>query len=164
VAAGHAAAARIEASEEFARARRVVLYAALSDELPVGALAEAATRAGKALLWPRVRADGEIEVAAAERGELVPDAAGALAPSASCGAVVLERGDLLVVPGLAFARDGARLGRGGGHYDRLLARAQGCVSIGVAFDIQLEDRLPMEPHDRRVDLIATPTGMWRTLR
>jgi 5-formyltetrahydrofolate cyclo-ligase len=148
------------ASEEFARARRVVVYAPTVDELPTAQLVDAALAAGKALLWPRVSATGDIEVAAAQPHELARDAANILAPPRAARAEMLRRGDLVIAPGLAFTRAGARLGRGAGHYDRLLDGVE-ATSLGVAFDIQLVDELPLEPHDRGVDLVVTPSGLWR---
>lgn len=53
-----------------------------------------------------------------------------------------------VVPGLAFTRDGRRLGYGGGWYDRLLSSApQGAVKLGVAYSFQIVEDIPVEPHD-----------------
>ena len=70
--------------------------------------------------------------------------------------------DVVLAPGVGFDVDGNRLGHGGGHFDRLLARLRrGAVVIGVAFDEQITDRLPVEAHDRPVDVVVTPT---RTLR
>ena len=152
---------RIAQSEEFARAERIVLYAALADEVPVWALAAAACASRKVLLWPRAAAAWAIEVAQADVGELRPDALGIPAPPPDREPVAVGAGDLLILPGVAFARDGVRLGRGGGHYDRLLSRSEGAVSIGVVFDIQLQGAIPTEPHDRRVDIVVTPDGVWR---
>jgi len=158
--AGEAVAMRVIASDEFARARRIVSYAPTADELPTAPLVEAALAAGKALLWPRVHAASGIELAAAESDGLARDAAGMLAPPRGAPAETLQRGDLVIVPGLAFTRTGERLGRGGGHYDRLLEGVE-ATSLGIAFDIQLVDELPLEPHDRGVDLVVTPGGLWR---
>ncbi len=59
--------------------------------------------------------------------------------------------DLVLVPGLAFTTDGARLGRGGGFFDRFLATLPGRVlTIGLAFECQLRDSLPEQAHDRRL--------------
>jgi 5-formyltetrahydrofolate cyclo-ligase len=64
--------------------------------------------------------------------------------------------DVVVVPGLAFTPDGRRLGQGGGHFDRFLARLRvDCVRIGVAFDEQLVADLPTSPHDITVDVVIT---------
>jgi 5-formyltetrahydrofolate cyclo-ligase len=64
--------------------------------------------------------------------------------------------DVVIVPGLGFTGRGDRLGQGGGHYDRFLARlAPGTLTIGVCFAEQLLDELPTEPHDRAVDHVVT---------
>jgi 5-formyltetrahydrofolate cyclo-ligase len=64
--------------------------------------------------------------------------------------------DVVVVPGLAFTADGRRLGQGGGHYDRFLARLRpDCVTVGAAFAEQLLDDLPTDPHDARLDFVVT---------
>jgi len=64
--------------------------------------------------------------------------------------------DFIVVPGLAFTRDAARLGQGGGHFDRFLPLlADGCLRIGVAFREQIVDGLPVESHDVTLDLVVT---------
>ncbi len=75
--------------------------------------------------------------------------------------------DVVIVPGLAFDSTGARLGRGGGLYDRLLARVAGLpagnrpVSVGVCVDEQVVEKVPVEAHDLRVDMILTPTTILR---
>ena len=61
-----------------------------------------------------------------------------------------------IVPGLAFTKDGKRLGYGGGWYDRLLADANGTLKIGVAHEFQIVDNLPHEPHDILLDHVVTP--------
>lgn len=68
--------------------------------------------------------------------------------------------DVVVVPGLAFTRAGDRLGQGGGWYDRFLAGTRGdCTTIGVGFDVQIVDRLPVEAHDVRLDHVVTESGV-----
>jgi 5-formyltetrahydrofolate cyclo-ligase len=68
--------------------------------------------------------------------------------------------DLLLVPGLAFSRDGGRLGRGGGFYDRLLANPKVRASkIGVCFDVQIVDALPVEAHDEQVEEVITESSV-----
>lgn len=60
-----------------------------------------------------------------------------------------------IVPGLAFTRDGRRLGYGGGWYDRLLADApKDAVKLGVAHSFQIVDDLPAEPHDIRLSAVV----------
>ena len=81
-----------------------------------------------------------------------------LPPAALAGA------DVVVVPALAVAADGTRLGRGGGYYDRALRHARAdAVLVAVVFDEELVDRLPAGEHDRPVDAVVTPGGGWRAL-
>lgn len=63
---------------------------------------------------------------------------------------------VILVPGLRFCpRTGGRLGRGGGYYDRFLARAPQALRVGVALEWQLQEGLPMEPHDLPMDALMT---------
>lgn len=70
--------------------------------------------------------------------------------------VYAEKVDAWLVPGLAFDRQGNRLGRGKGYYDQLLRNARG-VKIGVGYDFQLVREVPAEAHDVRLDFIVTET-------
>lgn len=81
-------------------------------------------------------------------------------PKPQCALITIAALDLILVPGLAFTRDGARLGRGGGYYDRLLAHPT-CRAkrIAVAYDLQLVDHIPLELHDQRVHQIITESGL-----
>ncbi|MDR2474020.1 MAG: 5-formyltetrahydrofolate cyclo-ligase [Tannerella sp.] len=83
-------------------------------------------------------------------------ASGKIIPPKSCERQVVEIQDidLFVVPGLAFDYSGNRLGRGGGYYDRLLARTDKPV-FSICFDCQLLDAVPVEPHDCRVAKVIT---------
>lgn len=69
--------------------------------------------------------------------------------------------DLILVPGFAFTADGFRLGRGGGFYDRLLAKLQPHThTIGVCFATQLVTALPTEAHDQRVQRVVTESSLF----
>jgi 5-formyltetrahydrofolate cyclo-ligase len=73
--------------------------------------------------------------------------------------VSIARADVILTPGVAFDRGGARLGRGGGFYDRLLGRPEvKARRIAVCFGCQLVERVPVEPHDVEVDAIVTEDG------
>jgi 5-formyltetrahydrofolate cyclo-ligase len=63
--------------------------------------------------------------------------------------------DLFILPGVAYDRMGNRLGQGGGYYDRLLAPLMGILRMGLAFESQIIDRVPVTPTDCRVDQIIT---------
>ncbi len=76
----------------------------------------------------------------------------------------MARARLLLVPALAVDRRGVRLGRGGGSYDRALARvAAGTPVVALLHDGELLDELPAEPHDRLVSAVVTPSGGWSAL-
>lgn len=151
---------RLLALRSLRQARNVLLYAALPDELDVGPLVAPLIAAGVRTLFPRVRGD-ELELVAAR--DLLALALGYRSVREPAGpsidpAVV----DVAVVPGTAFDVHGGRLGHGGGHYDRLLARlAEDTVTIGVCFSCQVVPRVPREEHDERVDLVVTEAAVHR---
>ncbi|MDT7570844.1 MAG: 5-formyltetrahydrofolate cyclo-ligase [Actinomycetota bacterium] len=124
-------------AEAVASARRVAGYTAFATEPPTTWLAELR----QDLLLPVLLGDGDLDWCVNGGSPLGPDAI------ATC--------DLVVVPALAVDRSGNRLGRGGGSYDRALARATG-RTIALLYDGELLDELPVEPHDRRVDAVVTP--------
>lgn len=68
--------------------------------------------------------------------------------------------DILFVPLLGFTEDGARLGQGGGHYDRWLAEHPGVPAIGLAWDVQKVAFLPREAHDHPLRAVVTPTRFY----
>jgi 5-formyltetrahydrofolate cyclo-ligase len=61
---------------------------------------------------------------------------------------------------VGFTQDGARLGQGGGHYDRWLAANRDAVALGLAWDCQLVDDLPVEEHDQPLRAVITPTRLY----
>ena len=65
----------------------------------------------------------------------------------------LEKVDLIIVPGVAFDRNGNRMGRGRGFYDRLLKSTPNAFKVGVGFDFQLVDEVPVEPFDVAMDKV-----------
>jgi len=71
--------------------------------------------------------------------------------------------DLVLVPGLAFDRHGGRLGHGGGHYDQLLSQEslRSACKVGLAFDFQLFNRLPLRPGDVPMDIVITESAVYR---
>lgn len=77
--------------------------------------------------------------------------------------VVPDELELLIVPGVAFDREGRRIGHGFGFYDRLLASVRpGSLKIGLAFECQIVPEVPMEPHDRTLDKIVTENAVSRS--
>jgi 5-formyltetrahydrofolate cyclo-ligase len=109
------------------------------------------------LLLPVLRDDLDLDWAH-YRGELANAARGLREPPGSrLGQDAIAAADLVVVPAVAVDHRGVRLGRGGGSYDRALARAS-ADTLAVVYDTELIDAVPAEPHDRRVTLVLTPGG------
>jgi 5-formyltetrahydrofolate cyclo-ligase len=108
--------------------------------------------------FPRIRGR-DLNFHMADWADLVPGPLRIPQPRADAPEVTPR---LLLVPLIAATRTGLRLGQGGGYYDRTLARLRAAaptIAIGLAWDVQLTDHLPAEPHDQRLDWIATPTQL-----
>lgn len=165
--AGHAAeksraiVASVIAHPAWARVRVLSLYSALPGEPDLAALWKAAPP--RRFCYPRIEAGGMTFFEVESPGELVPAPwhPGIREPIfAPARLVPPEEIDLVLVPGLAFTRDGRRLGRGGGFYDRYLASLPaGAMKLGVCFQCQLVESLPLEAHDQPVHAIVTEDGI-----
>lgn len=141
----------VASSRAFQEARVVLLYAALADEVPTRAIIARTT--DKTILLPRVVGDNlELRLYTSPDDLVVSPDYHILEPT---GPLFTDYAaiDLAIIPGMAFDAHGHRLGRGKGFYDRLLAHpdCQSLKKLGLCFDFQLLDDIPMEPHDYSVD-------------
>ena len=141
---------------EVGSAGTVLLFYSFGAEVATGGMAARFLGSGKRLLFPYLTDEGVMEAAEVRPGEsLDPSDYGPSEPRSRV-AVDPSAVDLVVAPGLAFDRRGNRLGYGGGHYDRFLARmGMEAVRVGVAFSLQIVERVPVEPGDERVDIVVT---------
>ena len=87
--------------------------------------------------------------------DLVAGRYGILEPAGHCPPLNVKALDFALVPGVAFASDGCRLGRGKGYYDRLLAGVEGW-KCGIGYDFQLVAEVPADDRDVRLDSLLTP--------
>lgn len=118
--------AKLLAVAEVMAAERIMVFASIPGEPDTGPLIDALHAAGKQTALPE---DPDLDPAWP---------------------------DVIVVPGLAFATDGRRLGQGGGWYDRFLpGRRAAATTIGVCFAPQLLDEVPVDAHDVVLDLVLT---------
>jgi 5-formyltetrahydrofolate cyclo-ligase len=150
---------QIVAMPAFRAARHVVLYAARPDEVDVVLLEVTARRNGAVTYYPRADESG-FGFHRATRADLAQGRFGILEPSREAVLLNADEPDIvIVIPGVAFDRQGVRLGSGLGFYDRTLPAVPQARRIGVTLDALLVDRLPVDPWDVRVHLIATETRL-----
>jgi 5-formyltetrahydrofolate cyclo-ligase len=150
---------RLRQQAVWQQAGTVLLFHPLPKEPDIRPLLAEALAGGKLLALPRyVAADDAYQPCriASLADDLHPGLLGILEPKPTCPAVEMMRLDFLLVPGVAFSPDGRRLGRGKGYYDRMLSGAPG-TTCGVAFDWQVTDEVPREPHDVVLNCLLTPS-------
>jgi 5-formyltetrahydrofolate cyclo-ligase len=158
-AASAQARALLAAQPLWQQAQSVLFFAPLPEELDVWPLLAIALRAGKKVALPRFERPTK-SYAACQIQNLETDLRvghfGIREPSELCSPLAAGVLDLILVPGVGFDRQGHRLGRGKGYYDQLLTVMRG-RRCGVAFDQQIAEEIPAEPHDAKMDCLLTPT-------
>ena len=162
-AASEAVAGRAASLPEVGRARVVLGYRALAEEIDPAPLLEMLRARGARIALPRVAAPGELALHWVERDQdLIAGDLGVLEPAPGTPGPRLDAVHLVVVPGVAFDARGRRLGMGGGFYDRLLAGLPASSrAVAIAYDEQLVDDVPVGENDRSVDFLVTPTALYR---
>lgn len=152
---------------ELADARTVAAYVSVGREPGTRVLLEALRGRGVRVLLPVLLADNDLDWAAYEGPEhLLPAGRGLLEPDGPrLGPAAVLDADAVLLPGLAVDGSGMRLGRGGGSYDRVLARLTAAAAhpslVVLLYDDEVVARVPSEPHDHPVDAVVTPTGARR---
>lgn len=145
---------------EFESAKTILFYASLKEEVNTYQMIRKSLHLGKSICLPRL---------ATEKGHMGPALVSDLdsnlgksrygidQPGPDAQEVSLDDVDLVIVPGIVFDRQGNRLGRGGGYYDRMLSRLSSRANtFGLAFDFQIVDDLPfLESHDTAVSRVIS---------
>jgi 5-formyltetrahydrofolate cyclo-ligase len=153
------ACALLEQQAVWKQAALIFFYAPLPEELDIWPLVADSLAAGKTVALPRFDSTTQRYVAC-QIQDIAKDLShgqfGIREPGGHCVAVPPNRLDLVLVPGVAFDSQRRRLGRGKGFYDQMLASVHG-TTCGVAFDEQIVDTIPVEPHDVQLNCILTPT-------
>ena len=154
-----AACAHLTGLDVFKHASVVMLYMPLVGEVDLTPAAIRCFRQGKTVCVPRVdwkrRDMVPVEISSFDDEVMTIDDHGLRTPQGG-RPLVPALIDLVVVPGLAFDSDGNRLGRGGGFYDRFLRRLRrSAATVGLAFDVQIIDRVPADERDFGVGTIVT---------
>ena len=146
---------------EVQMAGTIAAYYSVGAEPDTRGLVYALWKRGSYVLLPLLRPDGDLDWASYEGPDsLVPGPRGLLEPGEPPrGPGAVARADAVLVPALAVDRAGNRLGRGGGSYDRALARVGPMIPlIALVYDAELVDRVPAEPHDAKVRATVSPAA------
>jgi 5-formyltetrahydrofolate cyclo-ligase len=135
----------------------VALYSAKGSEVDTARIDGFARSCGLVVAYPRVVGDArKLRFHAVTLDELAPSRFGLREPSPDAPRVAVEDVAAFVVPGLAFDRSGWRIGWGRGHYDATLAAASpAALRVGLAYECQLIEQVPREPHDAALHIIIT---------
>jgi 5-formyltetrahydrofolate cyclo-ligase len=142
-------------------ARRVALYVSRGCEPQTGALIDWLLATGHEVLLPILYADNDLGWGIAPgAADLVPGRFGLPEPPTDLGSDAIATAELVICPAVAVAREGVRLGRGGGSYDRALARITPGTPIWAAvYAGEIVDGLPSDDHDHPVDAALTPNQL-----
>jgi len=157
--AGRGLAEQVASLVERVGTSTVAAYLAVAAEPETGPLIDRLFAQGSTVLLPLARDDNELEWAAFAPGETQGGRLGLMEPTGpSLGVTAIRSAEVICCPGLGGSLDGHRLGRGGGFYDRALARAlPESLRCLLLYDDEVLADIPTEPHDQLVDVLVTPT-------
>ena len=155
-----AIASKLKQDAVFQKAKVVMFYVSIAQEVETISLLKEFLREGKIATVPYVDSQAQTLVSVEIKNpdqELTPGSYGILEPySRLVRPFDLNRLDLVLVPGIAFDHEGHRLGRGRGYYDRFLKTLPAHVKrYGLAFDFQLLDSIPFTDEDVSMDQVIT---------
>jgi 5-formyltetrahydrofolate cyclo-ligase len=156
---------KIEMIPEFQKATSILLYSALSDEIPTIPLFLASLELKKKIAFPRaIQKTKELELHWVQNlVELKPGYSGILEPDEKlCPPASIQEFSFVLIPGLGFNRKGVRLGRGAGFYDRFLHQLpQNIYRAGFFFSCQELPEIHKESHDQCLNAIVTEKELIR---
>ena len=161
-----AIAEHLLATPEVRRAATVAAYVSIGTEPGTGPLLDALAALGRRVILPVVLPDLDLDWAVYRGPDDLERRRGLLEPVGErLGPEAVRTADVVLTPGLAVDRDGRRIGRGGGCYDRALDRVPaGTFTCTLLYDDELVDEVPTDVHDRPVTAVVTPAGVSRLAR
>lgn len=139
----------------------IMIYHAINQEVATTAIISSLLTKDKTVALPTCISERSLRAGMIKSlAELVTGGFGLSEPKLTAPEIKPQDFDLIVIPGLAFDKRGYRLGRGAGYYDRFLAKAD-AFKLGLGYDFQLVDNLPIDPHDIPVHGILTCSEYWK---
>jgi 5-formyltetrahydrofolate cyclo-ligase len=160
--AASAIADHLLTSEPVRRAATIAAYVSTSTEPGTGPLIERLHAMGRRVILPVLLPDNDLDWAAyTGPQDLVAAGRGVLEPfGPRLGVDAVATADVVLTPAVAVDRTGMRLGRGGGSYDRVLARVPvGTFVCALLYDGEVVEAVPADRHDRPVSAVVTPSGV-----
>ena len=131
-------------------------YVPFRQEVDTWPVMRTALAEGKTVAVPKVEGREMTFYRITGEADLAPGSFGILEPKESCPAIWPAAGDVMLLPGAAFDREGHRIGYGGGYYDRYLEQYPVPVKLGICFAFQLVDAIPAETFDQAADVVICP--------
>lgn len=139
---------------EFYQAKSIFCYISYLDEVETHSLITRFLQQNKVLAVPKIMNKTEmLAIPLTNFSDLRPDKLGILTPKSN--KALIDTFDIAITPGLGFTEKGDRLGYGRGYYDRWFSRNTVKVKIGIAFEVQVVDELPLEETDLPLDILVT---------
>lgn len=155
--ASRAVCKKVLQSSEFRKATVIFGYLSFRDEISVDLILQEALRLGKMVAVPWIVSRHEMQAARLKTLQDLPlDRYGIRTAPEPVRIISPDSIDLVLVPGAGFSKEGHRMGRGAGYYDRFLAYAKG-FRLGITCDRLLREKIPVDEFDRPVEALVTET-------
>jgi 5-formyltetrahydrofolate cyclo-ligase len=139
------------------KSRTIMIYYSIDHEVATHSIICKLLKAGKVVALPTCVDKKNIRAGIIQDlDQLIPGVLGIKEPSPSVLEMAPAEIDMAIVPGIAFDRNGNRLGHGAGYYDRFLRKSK-AYKLGLAFDFQILDNLVFEEHDVPMNAFLTPS-------
>ena len=156
---------KVSALPQYGNAKVVLTYMGFGTEIETQPFFERIIADGKIVALPRVDRATQTLILHSARGmsDLLTSKYGILEPGTDAPIVAVTNVDFVLMPGVAFDRNGNRLGYGRGYYDKLMSTANPALAgVAAGFSCQIVDKVPIGPHDKKVDCIITENEIIKT--
>lgn len=146
-------AKQLSESEQWRSAQSIYIYLSYNNEVRTDGLVKLALSQGKKLAAPLCESAGEMSFRLINSLDEVSEGYMGIREPSKDAPIAQDEHALVVMPGLAFDREGGRMGYGGGYYDRFLEKEPQHPTAALCFDFQLVDKVPSDEHDVPVDRV-----------